>query len=207
MSGPGPTLLEPDDLAPVVAALRAGQVVGLPTDTVYGLGVILDAAPIGRLFNVKGRPHGMALPVLIGEWRQIDAVASAFPATASALAEAFWPGPLTLVVPARRRVGRLVGGDGRTVGLRWPAAPLVEELCLLAGPLAVTSANRHGAAPATAAEVVVATFTQAEVAAVVAGAAPGGTPSSVVDCAAATPGCLREGAIAWEELQAVLPAR
>ena len=122
-----------------------------------------------------------------------------------ALAEAFWPGPLTLVVPAKRRVGRLVGGSGRTVGIRWPAAPLVEELCLAVGPLAVTSANRHGDPPATSSADLHRLFSRAEVAAVVAGTAPGGTPSSVVDCAAARPICLREGALPWAELQAALP--
>jgi L-threonylcarbamoyladenylate synthase len=205
VTGPRPALLQPEDLDAVAVALVAGEVVGLPTDTVYGLGVVLEARPTGRLFALKGRPPGLALPVLVGERGQVDRVASSFPPAAVTLAERFWPGPLTLVVPAKRAVGQLLGGNRRTVGVRWPASPFLEELCLLVGPLAVTSANRHGEPPATSADEVLSAFGRDEVVAVVAGAVPGGLPSSVVDCAARIPSCLREGAISWPELEAVLP--
>lgn len=201
-----PRLVDPADLDAVAAALVAGGVVGLPTDTVYGLGAALLGPATAKLFDVKGRPPGLALPVLVGERAQVDRVASSFPPVAVVLAERFWPGPLTLVVPARRAVGRLLGGDRRTVGVRWPASPFVEELCLRVGPLAVTSANRHGEPPATDARAVVAGFERSEVALVVDGTAEGGTPSSVVDCAARVPGCLREGALSWSELEEVLRA-
>ena len=201
-----PLLIDPAELDAVADALHDGRVIGLPTDTVYGLGVALDEHATQRLFDVKGRPPGFALPVLVGERGQVNRVASSFPPAAVTLAAAFWPGPLTLVVPAKRSIGRLVGGDGRTVGMRWPASPFVEELCLRVGPLAVTSANRHGERPAIRSEEVVGGFDRSEVAIVVAGIAAGGTPSSVVDCASRTPTCLREGALSWPELEAALRA-
>jgi L-threonylcarbamoyladenylate synthase len=197
MAGPG-------DIGPVVDALRAGALVGIPTDTVYGLAAALDQTAIGRVFEAKGRPAGLAIPVLIGGPEQLARVASAFPPSASRLTERFWPGPLTVVVRAKRAVGRLVGGDGRTVGIRWPDHPYVEELCLAAGPLAVTSANRHGEPPSTRAAELRARFDVDELALVVDGGECAGQPSTVVDCSGRETRCLREGALAWTELEAAL---
>jgi tRNA A37 threonylcarbamoyladenosine synthetase subunit TsaC/SUA5/YrdC len=108
------------------------------------------------------------------------------------------------VVRAKRAVGALVGGDKRTVGIRWPDHPLVEQLCLAVGPLAVTSANRHGRPPCTSAQAVLESFDADEVVAVVDGGACDGIPSSIVDCSGQTTTCLREGAIAWSEIEALL---
>ena len=205
MSAPArPALLAADDLAPIVDALVHGSVVGLPTDTVYGLAARLDRAPVERIFSAKGRPPALALPVLIGGRDQVALVAASFPDSALAISERFWPGPLTLVVRAKRAVGALVGGDKRTVGIRWPDHPLVEQLCLAVGPLAVTSANRHGRPPCTSAQAVLESFDAHEVVAVVDGGACDGIPSSVVDCSGQTPTCLREGAIAWSEIETLL---
>ena len=205
MSAPArPSVLPADDLDPVVDLLAAGAVVGLPTDTVYGLAGRLDRDAVDRVFSAKGRPPGLALPVLIGAREQVGLVASSFPASAEAISSRWWPGPLTIVVTAKRSIGRLVGGDGRTVGIRWPGHPLVEQLCLAVGPLAVTSANRHGEPPCTSAAQVSGLFTVDEVAAVVDGGDCDGDPSSVVDCARRRPTCVREGAISWPEIEAVL---
>ena len=199
-----PALLAADDLAPIVKALVEGSVVALPTDTVYGLAARLDCAPVDRIFAAKGRPSGAALPVLVGGREQVGLVAASFPASALAIAERLWPGPLTLVVRAKRAVGDLVGGDGKTVGIRWPDHPLVEQLCLDVGPLAVTSANRHGEPPCTSAAQVRAMFEASEVAAVLDGGDCDGTPSTVVDCSGRRPRCLREGAVPWSEIEALL---
>ncbi len=191
------------ELGRVIDELRAGSVVAIPTDTVYGLAATLERAPIAAVFEAKGRPGGLALPVLIGGRDQLDRVAASFPAAASRLTERFWPGPLTVVVGARRKIGRLLGGDGRTVGIRWPDHPFVEELCLAAGPLAVTSANAHGEVPCTTAPAVCDRFDASSVALVVDGGPCAGTPSTVVDCTA-EPRCLREGALGWAILEAEL---
>jgi len=204
MSDARPALLATDDLETVVSALRNGAVVGLPTDTVYGLAVRLERAAIDRVLAAKGRPPALALPVLIGARAQVDQVASSFPSAAAVLGQRFWPGPLTLVVPAKRAIGKLVGGDGRTVGLRWPNHPLVEQLCLEVGPLAVTSANRHGESPSTTAGEVAALFSAEEVVAVVDGGVADGSPSSVVDCSRKRPRRIREGAVPWSAIEAAL---
>jgi len=200
-SGGRPALVGTDDLTPLLEALRNGLVVGVPTDTVYGLAARLEPEAVDRVFAAKGRPPALALPVLVGSLDQLSLVASSFPAAAQALAEALWPGPLTLVIRARRRVGALVGGSGRTVGVRWPAFPLVEQLCLEAGPLAVTSANRHGEPPLTTADAVRVAFSSEQVAVVADGGRCEGTPSTVVDCTGRAPTCLREGAVPWEAIE------
>jgi len=198
-----PTLVPPDDLGPVVEALAAGLVVAVPTDTVFGLASVLDPAAVERIFAAKGRPSDLALPVLVGRADQVDAVASSFEEPARTLARRFWPGALTLVVPARPPVGALVGGPGTTVGVRWPDHPVVTELCAALGPLAVTSANRHGQPPCTSAAQVHEQFRAVEVAVVVEGRAEG-VPSTVVDCTGPGPRCLREGAVSWATLVAAL---
>ncbi len=198
-----PALVSADELSAVLERLTEGAVVAVPTDTVFGLAALLTPRSVARVFAAKGRPADLALPVLIGGRGQVGGIASSVPSAAAALAGRFWPGPLTLVVPARRRIGALVGGAGRSVGIRWPDHPLIEELCLSLGPLAVTSANRHGEPPCTSADEVRARFVAHEVAAVVEGRAAG-VPSTVVDCTGRRPSCLREGAIGWAEIEATL---
>ena len=199
-----PALLAADDLAPIVELLVAGSVVGLPTDTVYGLAARLDREPVDRIVAAKRRPPGRALPVLIGRREQVGLVAASFPRSASAIADRFWPGPLTVVVRARRAVGGLVGGDGKTVGIRWPDHPFIEQLCLEVGPLVVTSANRHGEPPCTNASDLRLAFEASEVAAVVDGGDCDGVPSTVIDCSGKRPTCVRDGAVTWSEVEAVL---
>lgn len=192
-----------DELDRVVDALRAGSVVAIPTDTVYGLAAALEPGPIAAVFEAKGRPGDLALPVLVGGRPQLAQVVASFPAAAGRLADRFWPGPLTIVVAAKKKVGRLLGGDGRTVGVRWPDHPFVEELCLATGPLAVTSANAHGEPPCSTASAVGERFDAASVALVVDGHGGAGTPSTVVDCTRA-PRCLREGALEWALVESAL---
>ncbi|MDP8954179.1 MAG: L-threonylcarbamoyladenylate synthase [Actinomycetota bacterium] len=142
-------------LARAVEALRAGEVVIVPTDTVYGLAV--DPRKTGVLFALKHRPLEVALPVLVADVEQALALAADGLAPAvQRLMGRWWPGGLTLVVPRRRGLDLDLGGpDDTTIGLRLPDHPVPVALAEAVGPLAVTSANRHGqATPATAAAVV-----------------------------------------------------
>jgi L-threonylcarbamoyladenylate synthase len=191
-------------LGTAVRVLDDGGVVGVPTDTVYGLAARLDRpAAVDAVFALKRRPPGLALPVLLGAPAQLDQVVAAWPSCAARLAGRFWPGGLTLVVPAPAVVGRAVGGDGATVGVRVPDDEMVRQLCLRCGPLAVTSANRHGSPPCTRPCDVVGELA-GELSLVVDGGTRNGAPSTVVDCALEPPACRREGAIPWEDIEAAL---
>jgi L-threonylcarbamoyladenylate synthase len=192
-------------LPEILAALDSGAVVGLPTDTVYGLAARIDRPEaLAAIFVAKGRPPGLALPVLIGRRRQVHLVASAWPRAAAAVVARHWPGPLTVVVPARPGLGAVLGGDGRTVGLRQPRHRDLQRLCLEGGPLAVTSANRHGERPCTTAAEVRGAFPAGEVALVADGGRCDGVPSTVVDCTATPPACLREGGVPWPSVEVAL---
>ncbi len=186
-------------------ALAGGAVVAVPTDTVYGLAVdphLPDA--VDRLFTVKGRPADVPLPLLVAGPEQVELVAAPLDAAAAALAERFWPGPLTLVVPRRRGFSADLGGPPsarRTVGVRRPDHPVVAALCGMLGPLAVTSANLHGESPATtAAQVAVAFAGRDQPAVILDGGTCDGVPSTVVECRGPATACLREGAIPWSAL-------
>jgi L-threonylcarbamoyladenylate synthase len=185
-------------------ALEASGVVAIPTDTVYGLAA-LASSPSGcaRLFALKGRPPKVALPVLVGDLG--SAVALCAPggrARLSLVARSCWPGPLTLVVEAATPCGHL-GGDGATIGLRLPDEPVVRALCSRVGPLAVTSANRHGAPPCTSAKEVASTFGDALDGLLDAGVRDG-TPSSVVSLVGDIPVILRQGPIGLADIEAAL---
>jgi L-threonylcarbamoyladenylate synthase len=188
-------------------ALAAGGVVAVPTDTIYGLAARLDRpGALEAVFALKGRPLGLALPVLVGDEGQLPGLVARWPPDAARLAQVFWPGPLTIVVEARDEIGRRLGGDGRTVGLRQPAHEVVRGLCRMSGPLAVTSANRHGDQPCTTPEEVLATFGPgaSNLAVVLDGGRCDGSPSTVVDCAASPPRCRREGGVPWDTVEDAL---
>lgn len=192
-------------LEPVLQALDGGLVVAVPTDTVYGLVARLDRpAGVAAIFEAKQRPADLALPVLVGRWRQARGVAARWPRSASMVAARFWPGALTVVVPAAPGLGTLLGSTRSTVGLRHPAHRLVTDLCRQAGPLASTSANLHGKPPCTTAAQVAAAFDVDAVALVVDGGTCNGAPSTVVDCTVTPPDCLREGAVPWAWVEASL---
>lgn len=191
------------DLEAGAHALRAGLVVGLPTDTVYGLAV--DPSREGatdRLFALKLRPRHVALPVLVAGVDQARALAVTDPG-AEALISWWWPGALTLVLVRRPGLGLDLGGDDATIGLRCPAHPVPLELARTVGPLATTSANRHGSAPLETARAVVDAFGD-RVAVVLDAGACRARPSTVVDCTGPEPRCLREGGVAWSEVLASL---
>ncbi|MGH9064446.1 MAG: L-threonylcarbamoyladenylate synthase, partial [Acidimicrobiales bacterium] len=191
----------PEAIEAAVRALADGRLVGVPTDTVYGLAAdpFRPGATDG-LFAAKGRPRTVELPVLVADVAQALSLAVAVPAAARALMARWWPGALTLVLPRRPGLAADLGSDEATVGVRCPDHPVALTLARLAGPLATTSANRHGQDPLETAPDVVATF--GEAVAVVLDAGPcRGRPSTVVDCTGVEPRCLRPGRIPWDEVQ------
>ena len=188
-----------------VDALRRGEVVALPTDTVYGLAALAsNHAACRRVFALKQRPGGIALPVLVGEIDQALAPAAEEAAPRLArVAHRFWPGPLTIVVPRRAGLGLELGGDERSIGLRCPAEPSAREICRRAGPIATTSANRHGASPCRSAAEVRAVFGDLLEFVLDAGWRDG-QPSSVVSLVHEPPVLLRAGPVVLDAVVEVL---
>ena len=187
-------------------ALADGAVEAVPTDTVYGLAVDPSQPDaVARLFELKGRPGDVPLPVLVAGVEQVAMVAGRLESAAQHLADRYWPGPLTLVVPRRRGFTVDLGGPPaarHTVGVRRPDHPAIVALCELLGPLAVTSANLHGAPPATTADEVVRVFGGSEQPRLVLdGGTCDGAPSTVVECRGPASKCLREGALLWSDLR------
>jgi tRNA threonylcarbamoyl adenosine modification protein (Sua5/YciO/YrdC/YwlC family) len=192
----------------VVAALRAGAVVGIPTHTVYGLAV--DPSVPGStdaLFALKRRPEGLDLPVLVGTMEQFEDLMGPGPGSVVArrIARALWPGACTVVVTRRAGLDWALGARAGTIGLRCPAHDLARRLCTEVGPLATTSANLHGEPPCTEAAALLRLF-DGELGAVLDGGPCDGAPSTVVDATTATPTCLRQGALAWTEVVAAAGA-
>ncbi len=174
--------LAPDDLAEVEALLLAGEVVGIPTDTVYGIGCRLETADgVARLFALKDRPPDVALPVLVASAEMaVDLVGEISP-TVRALLARWWPGAVTFVVPCDPALAAFVGSSTASIGLRCPDDELTRTLLSLVGPMAVTSANLHGAPPATSADEVLAAFSAtSDIAAVLDGGLRTGESSTVV---------------------------
>jgi tRNA threonylcarbamoyl adenosine modification protein (Sua5/YciO/YrdC/YwlC family) len=181
------------DLDEALAALRLGLVVAIPTDTVYGVAALPDYA--ARLFEVKRRPERVDLPVLVASADDARRIA-VLDGEAEVLATRWWPGPLTLVVPRLKGFDADLGEHTATVGVRAPDHDLALELLALTGPLATTSANRHGQPPLTTAAAVREVFGEDEVAVVVDGGPCEGEPSTVLDCTLHPPRVLRQGALA-----------
>jgi L-threonylcarbamoyladenylate synthase len=187
--------------------LGAGGVLALPTETFYALAVnSLDEAALDRLFALKARPPEKPVLVLISGPERLSQVAREVPEAASRLLKAFWPGPLTLILPARPGVpDRLTGGTG-TIGVRQPRQPQVcRLLAALAWPVTGTSANRSGREPLTAASQVAGEFGEAVDLIVDTGPCPGGRPSTIVDVTVSPPRLVRAGALAAATLREVIP--
>jgi L-threonylcarbamoyladenylate synthase len=192
-------------VARAARALDEGLVVAVPTDTVYGLAVDpWRAGAVERLFALKQRQREVPLPILVGARDQVAVVAGRLGGAAAILADRYWPGPLTIVVPRADGFTVDLGGPPSargTVGVRWPDHPVVQQLCREHGPLAVTSANRHGSPPATTADQVGRAFPEpVSVSVIVDGGVCRGVPSTVVECRESETRCLREGSIEWSEI-------
>ena len=192
--------------AAAVSALRAGQIVAMPTDTVYGVGVALDAPDgLPRLFAAKDRPLDKAIVLLVADVEQAATV-GIFTAAARALAERFWPGGLSLVLPQRPDSGlpAVLTGGAATIGVRVPDHDCPRALARDLGPLPVTSANLSGQPAANDAAEVAAQLGDRIELILDGGRARGGTPSTVVDCSGAEPRVLRAGAVSPEAIESAL---
>ena len=131
-----------------VSHLQAAKVAIIPTDTVYGIGALAsDARAVAQVLAAKGRGRQMPPPVLVSDICQLDGVVANIPAPARALMEAYWPGALTLILPAHPDLSWDLGETGGTVAVRQPNYPLTLQLLSQTGPLAVTSANLTGQPP------------------------------------------------------------
>jgi L-threonylcarbamoyladenylate synthase len=199
-------LLVSPDIAAAVDVLRGGGLVAFPTETVYGLGAdAADATAVGRIFSVKGRPRNHPVIVHLAEATAIKRWASDVPPDAWALAEAFWPGPLTLILPRADHVPDAVTGGASTVGLRVPDQPLALELLdAFGGGIAAPSANRFGrVSPTTAAHVRADLGTDVDLI-LDGGACTVGVESTIVDLSWNGPRVLRLGGLSVEALSDVL---
>jgi L-threonylcarbamoyladenylate synthase len=185
-----------------VRALGSAGIVGIPTDTVYGLAADpFRAGATDRLFVLKRRPRSVELPVLVADEEQALSLAVAVPAHARRLMARYWPGPLTVILPRRPDLNADLGLDDATVGVRCPGHPVPLALCREAGPLATTSANRHGEPPiVTATELAEQLGPGVEL---ILDAGPcRGQPSTVVDCTGFEPRLVRDGGLDWAEVLA-----
>jgi L-threonylcarbamoyladenylate synthase len=183
-----------------------GGLVALPTDTLYGLAVDpFQPDAVCRVLAVKGRQAGHALPLMAADVEQITKSLGPLSRLGERLAGRFWPGPLTLLLPAPARLAREVAAGTGRVGVRVPASDVARAICRAARvPVTSTSANVSGQ-PATAdPEDVERTLGKAVDLLIDAGPTPGGAPSTIVDVTEELPRLVRAGAIPWDEIQAWL---
>lgn len=194
-----------------VDAIRRGELIVLPTDTVYGVAAdAFDAVAVHRLLEAKGRDRQMPPPVLVANAGTLDALTVDVPAYARTLVERYWPGPLTIVLRAQPSLAWDLGETNGTVALRMPDHDIALELLAQTGPLAVSSANRTGRpAAANVAEVAaqlgpaVQVYLDGGSSAAVADAVP--LASTIVDCTRERPVVLRPGPITVAQVQACAP--
>jgi tRNA threonylcarbamoyl adenosine modification protein (Sua5/YciO/YrdC/YwlC family) len=195
-----------EGLAAATDSVKRGELVVLPTDTVYGIGAdAFQPEAVDALLAAKGRGRDLPVPVFVGSWDGLDGLVLVVTPTARALVEAFWPGGLTLVVAHTPTLAWDVGDSRGTVAVRMPLHPLALEVLARTGPMAVSGANRAGLpSPCTAQEA------QEQLGHPVAVYLDGGptgdpVPSTIVDVTGQVPRVLRLGAVSLEQLRAVVP--
>jgi L-threonylcarbamoyladenylate synthase len=202
-----PVSPEPWVIEHAARLLRSGEVVVFPTETVYGLGGdALQPLAVERIFAAKGRPYNDPLIVHIAEERTLEDLTTAIPASAKKLAEAFWPGPLTIILPRSPRVPDLVTSGLETVAVRMPRHPVALALIrALGSPIAAPSANRFMHVSPTTAQHVLADLGSRVPLILDGGPCEIGVESTVLDLCAAVPRILRPGGVSLEALRTVLP--
>lgn len=215
---PTPRTLGDKELAAIDAAVKSNELLVMPTDTVYGIATVPFApAAVQRLQGAKGRGEDFPPPVLVsgsetlGELLYRPQVFGA-PAPqydlACKLAQEFWPGPLTIIAQANPKLGWNLGKTGGTIALRQPNHPVALQILKHTGPLAVTSANKHGAPPATNISAATAYFWDKVAIYVDAGESPSGQPSTIVNLTAldeqGLPKIVRLGGVSPQQIYAVL---
>lgn len=193
-------------LQEAVAALARGEIVALPTDTVYGVGASIEAPEaVAALFVLKDRPTSAALPVVAASIESLGDLITEWPDGADRLSRTFWPGALTLVVGASAQLCARVHSASARVGFRIPADPVLVEVLLASGPLALTSANGHGAAPCVSAVDVLSEFAgRDELTGVLDGGRRDAAVSTVIEFDAGAWWIVREGAVSRTAITAVL---
>ncbi|MBI1875442.1 MAG: threonylcarbamoyl-AMP synthase [Acidobacteria bacterium] len=196
-----PVSPDPIVLQQAVTLLKSGAVIAFPTDTLYGLAA--DAHNPGAVevvFSVKGRAHESALPLIAADRSQVEAQVGRLSPRARRLAEAFWPGPLTLIVDAWPSIAAAVHRGRGRVAVRVPNHEVARALARLASvPLTATSANPHGHAAAITADEVMAHLPLVSLV-VDAGPTPGGAPSTIIDVVGDDVRLVRAGAVPWERV-------
>jgi L-threonylcarbamoyladenylate synthase len=186
-------------------AVQRGDLVVLPTDTVYGIGAdAFDPAAVRGLLAAKGRGREMPPPVLVSSATTLDALAVRVPGYARALVEAFWPGPLTIVCHQQSSLRWDLGDTRGTVAVRMPDHEVAREILERTGPLAVSSANKTGMPAATDADQAEEMLGDDVAVVVDAGESPGGEASTIVDVTGTQGRVLRRGALSLERLNEVL---
>lgn len=194
------------DIESALSALSEGRVIAVPTDTVYGVAASLaHPEAIASLFALKQRPTSVALPILVDSIEQIEACGVDWPRSATRLATALWPGPLTIVVAVPEHLATLVGSTTSSAGFRIPNDEGLRAILSRSGPLCVTSANNHGDPPCQSASQVRAAFeTSTQLAGIVDAGDRAGTVSTVVELSERSWRVLREGAIDASRIAAIL---
>lgn len=190
-----------------VEAVKRGDLVVMPTDTVYGIGAdAFTAWAVSAMLAAKGRGRDMPSPVLVGSRQTLDGLVLSMPAAAGDLAEAFWPGGLTIILEHAPSLQWDLGDTGGTVGVRMPLHPVALEVLRETGPMAVSSANKSGQPPAPSAEAAREQFGFSVSVYLEAGPCPpDALSSSIVDVTGERPRLLRAGAIPIEKLREVVP--
>jgi len=193
-------------IAAAVTAVQQGSLVVLPTDTVYGIGADAFTPPaVSALLAAKGRGRNMPPPVLVGSVRAAGALAETLGAFGQDLIDEFWPGPLTLVFRASPTLKWDLGDTNGTVAVRMPLHPTALELLRRTGPMAVSSANRHGMPPATTAADAEEQLGDAVSVYLDGGACTDNVPSTILDLTGTMPRMLRAGAIGADQLRKIVP--
>ena len=199
-----PTAPEAETITRAAQAILRGEIVGMPTDTLYGLAADpFNHEAVSRVFAIKGRPESNPLPLVADDHAQVHEWIGDLTPLGYLLAQNFWPGPLTLIVRGPLTLDHRVTSDSHTVGVRVPDHEITRALCRAAGrPLTATSANPTGT-PATGDPDIVARLMGKALSMLLdGGPCRGGAPSTMVDVTGPTPHLIREGAISWERIQA-----
>jgi L-threonylcarbamoyladenylate synthase len=195
-----------EGLDAAVSAAQEGQLVVLPTDTVYGVGAdAFDAAAVAALLAAKGRGRNMPPPVLVGSVSAAAALTQTLGAFGQDLIDEFWPGPLTLVFRASPTLKWDLGDTMGTVAVRMPLHAVALDLLRRTGPMATSSANKHGFRPATTADEAQAQLGEAISVYLDGGPCADNVPSTILDLTGAMPKMLRAGALSIDDLRKVVP--
>jgi tRNA threonylcarbamoyl adenosine modification protein (Sua5/YciO/YrdC/YwlC family) len=192
-------------IAAAALAVQRGQLVVLPTDTVYGVGAdAFSPDAVARLLAAKGRGRDMPPPVLVSAPTTLDALAVGVPSYARALIQELWPGPLTVVCRQQPSLQWDLGDTRGTVAVRMPDHPVALELLARTGPLAVSSANRSGLAAASDADAAESMLGESVEVLIDGGPAPGGEASTIVDVTGEAGRVLRRGAVPVARLREIV---